>query len=85
LPLIERQKTLFRLALQNNHMYALEVVLFYPGILDVGQTLLASIVINHLLSTFRDENNGIAYVFCSYQSRRKQNPLLFFQACWNKC
>ena len=61
-------------------MYALEIVLFYPGILGVGKTLLASIVINHLLSTFRDENIGIAYVFCSYQSRRKQNPIAIFSS-----
>jgi hypothetical protein len=54
--------------------------LFCPGIPGAGKTLLASIVINHLLNTFRNENIGVAYVFCNYQSQGKQTPLAIFSS-----
>jgi Cdc6-like AAA superfamily ATPase len=54
--------------------------LFCPGIPGAGKTLLASIVINHLLNTFRNDNIGIAYIFGSYQSREKQTPIAIFSS-----
>jgi Cdc6-like AAA superfamily ATPase len=45
--------------------------LFCPGIPGAGKTMLASIVINHLKTSFPDDNTGRAYLYCIY--KRKDN------------
>ena len=45
--------------------------LFCPGIPGAGKTILASIVINHLKTSFPDDNTGRAYLYCIY--KRKDN------------
>jgi hypothetical protein len=52
--------------------------LFCPGIPGAGKTMLASIVIDHLLRKFQNESVGIAFVFCSYQNRKEQTPVNLF-------
>jgi len=48
--------------------------LFCPGIPGAGKTMIASIVIDNLLSDFEaDPETGIAYLYCSYKSRAEQN------------
>ena len=40
--------------------------IFCPGIPGAGKTVLASVIVDHLGMTFRNDNVGIAYVYCSY-------------------
>jgi Cdc6-like AAA superfamily ATPase len=45
--------------------------LFCPGIPGAGKTMIASIVINHLKTSFPDDKTGRAYLYCIY--KRKDN------------
>jgi Cdc6-like AAA superfamily ATPase len=47
--------------------------LFCPGIPGAGKTILTSIVVDHLTSTFRsNRKTGIAYIYCDYKRRDEQ-------------
>lgn len=47
--------------------------LFCPGIPGAGKTILASIVVDNLITKFRsDWSIGIAYVYCNFQRRNEQ-------------
>jgi Cdc6-like AAA superfamily ATPase len=47
--------------------------LFCPGIPGAGKTILTSIVIDHLIAMFgNDENVGIAYIYCNFRQRDVQ-------------
>ncbi|KAI5456455.1 nucleoside phosphorylase [Mariannaea sp. PMI_226] len=47
--------------------------LFCPGIPGAGKTILASIVINDLLTRFRsDTSYGIAYIYCNFRKNEEQ-------------
>lgn len=47
--------------------------LFCPGIPGAGKTILTSIVVDRLNSTFpKDSNTGIAYIYCNFQQQDKQ-------------
>lgn len=43
--------------------------LFCPGIPGAGKTMIAAIAIDHLLRTARTNNIGIAFSYCSYNTR----------------
>ena len=50
--------------------------LFCPGIPGAGKTMIASIVIEHLWSRFRnDPNVGIAYLYCNFRRQQEQKPV----------
>ncbi|KAJ5358379.1 uncharacterized protein N7496_010792 [Penicillium cataractarum] len=46
--------------------------LFCPGIPGAGKTILTSIVIDHLQTSFRNRNTGIAYIYCSFRPQHEQ-------------
>src|SRR5271154_5745592 len=49
--------------------------LFCPGIPGAGKTIITSIVVDHLLTKFRNiANVGTVYLYCNYQRRHEQNP-----------
>jgi Cdc6-like AAA superfamily ATPase len=49
--------------------------LFCPGIPGAGKTIITSIVVDHLCTTFQnDACIGIAYVYCNYQQQQEQGP-----------
>ena len=52
--------------------------LFCPGIPGAGKTMIASIVINHLKTSFPDDKTGRAFLYCIYkrQDNQKVNDLL---------
>jgi NACHT domain len=52
--------------------------LFCPGIPGAGKTMIASIVINHLKTSFPDDKTGRAYLYCIYkrQDNQKADDLL---------
>ena len=52
--------------------------LLCPGIPGAGKTIIASIVINHLKTSFPDDKTGRAYLYCIYkrQDNQKANDLL---------
>jgi Ni2+-binding GTPase involved in maturation of urease and hydrogenase len=47
--------------------------LFCPGIPGAGKTILTSIVVENLLTRFKDEPSvKIAYVYCNFRSQDQQ-------------
>ncbi|UPL04021.1 hypothetical protein LCI18_014955 [Fusarium solani-melongenae] len=47
--------------------------LFCPGIPGAGKTIVASVVINHLMEKLReDPGNGLAYIYCDFRRRNEQ-------------
>ena len=49
--------------------------LFCPGIPGAGKTILASVVIDKLLTQFQDDpGTGIAYIYCNYRRQGDQTP-----------
>jgi predicted ATPase len=47
--------------------------LFCPGIPGAGKTILTSIVVNHLITTFRENDDvGIAYIYCNFRDQAQQ-------------
>ena len=52
--------------------------LFCSGIPGAGKTMIASIAINHLKTSFPDDNTGRAYLYCIYkrQDNQKADDLL---------
>ena len=49
--------------------------LFCPGIPGAGKTIMSSIVTDHLRNTFREENVGVAFIYCRYTLHMEQTPL----------
>jgi hypothetical protein len=50
--------------------------LFCPGIPGAGKTIITSIVVEHLQTSFRnDANIGIAYLYCNFRRQQEQNPV----------
>jgi Cdc6-like AAA superfamily ATPase len=48
--------------------------LFCPGIPGAGKTVITSIVVDHLLTKFRNiANVGTVYLYCNYQRQHEQN------------
>ena len=54
------------------------MTLFCPGIPGTGKTMIASIVVNHLKTSFPDDKTGTAYLYCVYkrQDNQKVDDLL---------
>jgi hypothetical protein len=49
--------------------------LFCPGIPGAGKTILASIVVQELITRFEnDGSTGIAYLYCNYRRQHEQKP-----------
>jgi Cdc6-like AAA superfamily ATPase len=46
--------------------------LFCPGIPGTGKTMIASIVVNHLKTSFPDDRTGIAFLYCIYKRQDNQ-------------
>jgi Cdc6-like AAA superfamily ATPase len=46
--------------------------LFCPGIPGAGKTMIASIVVNHLKTSFPDDKTGIAFLYCTYKRQDSQ-------------
>ncbi|UKZ72900.1 hypothetical protein TrVFT333_000537 [Trichoderma virens FT-333] len=46
--------------------------LFCPGMPGAGKTILTSIVVNHLISEFRQGDVGIAYIYCNFRQHDEQ-------------
>jgi Cdc6-like AAA superfamily ATPase len=47
--------------------------LYCPGIPGSGKTIMSAVVVNHLLTSYRDEPSiGIAYVYCNYGLQEEQ-------------
>jgi Cdc6-like AAA superfamily ATPase len=47
--------------------------LFCPGIPGAGKTIIAAIVVDHLLTSFKDDlATGIAYLYCNFGRQREQ-------------
>jgi Cdc6-like AAA superfamily ATPase len=47
--------------------------LFCPGIPGAGKTIVASVVINHLIEKLReDPSSGLAYIYCDFRRRNEQ-------------
>lgn len=45
---------------------------FCPGPPDAGKTILASIVVDHLWNTIRNDDIGVAYAYCDYRKYEEQ-------------
>jgi hypothetical protein len=52
--------------------------LFCPGIPGAGKTMIASIAVNHLETSFPDDRTGKAFLYCVYkrQDNQKVDDLL---------
>ncbi|OAG05032.1 uncharacterized protein CC84DRAFT_1148141, partial [Paraphaeosphaeria sporulosa] len=46
--------------------------LFCPGIPGAGKTMVAAIVIDHLLKSVQSSSSGVAYVYCNYKAQDEQ-------------
>ncbi|KAN0087343.1 hypothetical protein V8E54_001031 [Elaphomyces granulatus] len=55
-----------------------EKTLFCPGIPGIGKTMIASIVVDHLKTSFPDDKTGKAFLYCIYkrQDNQKVDDLL---------
>jgi Cdc6-like AAA superfamily ATPase len=49
-----------------------EKALFFPGIPGAGKTMIASIVVNQLKTSFPDDRTGRAFLFCVYERQDNQ-------------
>ncbi|KAF2022679.1 hypothetical protein EK21DRAFT_105656 [Setomelanomma holmii] len=50
-----------------------KATLFCPGIPGAGKTMVAAIVIDHLLNSAQDSAFGVAYVYCNYKPQEDQD------------
>jgi nucleoside phosphorylase len=48
-------------------------VLWCQGIAGAGKTVLTSIIINHLIKSFEDENVGVAWIYLNYREKDLQS------------
>lgn len=49
--------------------------LFCSGIPGAGETILSSVIVDHLCSKYRtDTHVGIAYIYCNFQQQQQQTP-----------
>ncbi|KAH0563336.1 hypothetical protein GP486_002098 [Trichoglossum hirsutum] len=64
----------------NNWTQGSKQTLFCPGMPGAGKTMVAAIAIDHLFRTIQNNDNGVAYVFCNYQSRADQNTTILLSA-----
>ncbi|KAL2355080.1 hypothetical protein BJ546DRAFT_842277, partial [Cryomyces antarcticus] len=55
---------------------SLNQTMFCPGIPRAGKTVMASIVIDHLLSTVPNTDVGVAYSCCAYKEQHKAKDLV---------
>jgi hypothetical protein len=56
-------------------LYTKKQTLFCPGIPGSGKTILTSIVVDYLYTKFRkDQDVGIAYLYCDFRRQHEQNP-----------
>lgn len=46
--------------------------LFCPGIPGAGKTMIAAIAVNHLWKQTKDQDIGLAYIYCSYKTQAEQ-------------
>ncbi|EHK26130.1 uncharacterized protein TRIVIDRAFT_112497, partial [Trichoderma virens Gv29-8] len=46
--------------------------LFCPGMPGAGKTILTSIVVDHIISEFRQGDVGIAYIYCNFHQHNEQ-------------
>ena len=52
-------------------------MLFCPGIPGAGKTMMAAIVVDHLLNTVQTADVGVAYLYCNYRRQAEHtNPNL---------
>ena len=50
--------------------------LWCPGIPGSGKTILTSMVVDHLLSTYENNSEiGVAYIYCNYREQREQTVI----------
>ncbi|TKA81417.1 hypothetical protein B0A49_00656 [Cryomyces minteri] len=54
----------------------LHQTMFCPGMPGAGKTIMASIVIDHLLSTFPDTDVAVAYFYCAYKEQHEGKDLV---------
>ncbi|KAF2786670.1 hypothetical protein K505DRAFT_259399 [Melanomma pulvis-pyrius CBS 109.77] len=54
--------------------------LFCPGIPGAGKTIVAAVVIEHLLHSVQNSSYGVAYVYCNYQTQYQQDVLSMLAA-----
>ncbi|KAL5378431.1 hypothetical protein DPSP01_009188 [Paraphaeosphaeria sporulosa] len=47
--------------------------LFCPGMPGAGKTMVAAIVIDHLLKSVQSSSVGVAYVYCNYKAQEEQD------------
>lgn len=53
--------------------------LFCPGMPGGGKTMITSIIVNYLCTSYRkDANIGIAYIYCNFRNQEKQEPAQIF-------
>jgi len=48
-------------------------IIFCPGILGAGKTIITSIIINYLWTEFNNTNVGIAYLYYNYQQQQERS------------
>ncbi|KAL8991285.1 MAG: hypothetical protein Q9169_007902 [Polycauliona sp. 2 TL-2023] len=49
--------------------------LFCPGIPGAGKTMVAAIAVDHLCNEARNEDVGVAYIFCNYKTQSEQTTV----------
>lgn len=50
--------------------------LFCPGIPGAGKTMITAIVVNNLMTRFRDDHTtGVAYIYCNFRRQYEQKPI----------
>jgi Cdc6-like AAA superfamily ATPase len=54
--------------------------LLCPGIPGAGKTMIAAITIDHLCKKSRNEDIGVAYLFCNYKAQIEQTPTALLAA-----
>ena len=54
-------------------LYGPKETLFCPGIPGAGKTMIAAIMINHLLKAVQSSAVGVTYVYCNYKLQKEQN------------
>ena len=64
----------------NNWIHGSKQTLFCPGMPGAGKTMVAAIAIDHLSRTIQNDTNGVAYMYCNYQSRADQNTTILLAA-----
>ncbi|PQE22577.1 hypothetical protein CJF31_00001496 [Rutstroemia sp. NJR-2017a BVV2] len=50
--------------------------LFCPGIPGAGKTMITAILVDHLMTNFRDDHSiGVAYIYCNFRRQYEQLPI----------